>query len=153
MTTSCLEVKVYVTKRFDSILYRLYLPSFMSVLIAWSSFWVHRDEASARIKLGTLVVWTVMTEYIALEVAFPRYLDNIAGNVWMLGCMVFTWASFILYVIIHVIRRREKSKHRHEEEKEKEAAKEEKRSGERAMSISVMHPVRIIYFMLKPMYI
>ncbi|XP_053400316.1 glycine receptor subunit alpha-4-like [Mercenaria mercenaria] len=109
MRTSCIGVKLFISKRFPSIFYRLYLPSFMAVLMAWSSFWIHRDEASARIKLGTLVVWTVMTEYISLEVAFPNYLDNIAGNVWMLGCMFFTWASFILYVIIHVVRRREKA--------------------------------------------
>ncbi|XP_053400317.1 glycine receptor subunit alpha-2-like [Mercenaria mercenaria] len=140
MRTSCIEVKLFITKRFPSIFYRLYLPSFMAVLMAWSSFWIHRDEASARIKLGTLVVWTVMTEYISLEVAFPNYLDNIAGNVWMLGCMFFTWASFILYVIIHVVRRREKAKARHDEEREKEKEKEEKRTGERALSISALHP-------------
>ena len=143
MRTSCVEVKLYVTRRFPSIFYRLYLPSLMAVLMAWSSFWIHRDEASARIKLGTLVVWTVMTEYISIEVAFPEYLDNTAGNVWMCGCMIFTWASFIFYVIIHVVRRREKSKIRHDEEKEKEREREAKRTGERALSISSLHPVSI----------
>ncbi|XP_060557571.1 glycine receptor subunit alpha-2-like [Ruditapes philippinarum] len=140
MRQSCVEVKLYVKRHFPSIFYRLYIPSFMAVLMAWSSFWIHRDEASARIKLGTLVVWTVMTEYISIEVAFPEYLDNTAGNVWMCGCMIFTWASFIFYVIIHVVRRREKSKSRHEEEKEKEKEREAKRTGERALSISTLHP-------------
>ncbi|XP_060557577.1 glycine receptor subunit alpha-4-like [Ruditapes philippinarum] len=140
MRTSCVEVKLYVTRHFPSIFYRLYIPSFMAVLMAWSSFWIHRDEASARIKLGTLVVWTVMSQYISIEVAFPEYLDNIAGNVWMFGCIFFTWASFILYVIIHVVRRREKSKLKHDEKKEKEREKEAKRTGERALSISSVHP-------------
>jgi hypothetical protein len=40
-----------------------------------------------------------------------------------------------------VVRRREKSKLKHEDEKEKEREKEAKRTGERALSISSVHPV------------
>lgn len=85
-----------------------------------------------------------MTEYFTIELAFPYYLDNIQGIVWMLGCMSFTWISFFLYVIIHVMRRREMASTRHVEEKEKEKEKEQKRTGERAFSISSLHPVGLL---------
>ncbi|XP_052791928.1 glycine receptor subunit alpha-2-like [Mya arenaria] len=129
--SSCLEVQFHITRKFKSILFRVYLPSFLAVMMAWASFWIHRDEASARIKLGTLVSWVVVTEYMSIEYAFPRYLDYPAGNVWMIGCVVFTWLSFILYVAIHVVRRKEKTAARHEDEREKAKDKYHKRTGER----------------------
>ncbi|WAQ99267.1 GLRA1-like protein, partial [Mya arenaria] len=137
--SSCLEVQFHITRKFKSILFRVYLPSFLAVMMAWASFWIHRDEASARIKLGTLVSWVVVTEYMSIEYAFPRYLDYPAGNVWMIGCVVFTWLSFILYVAIHVVRRKEKTAARHEDEREKAKDKYHKRTGERLQSVSSLH--------------
>ena len=113
----------------------------MAVMMAWSSFWIHRDEVSARIKLGTLVVWTMVTEFVTIGYTYPEYVRAPSGNVWMTACLSFTWLSFFLYIVVHVVRRREKAKVRQDMELEVKKKKEEKRTGERAFSISGIHPV------------
>ena len=123
----------------------MYVPSFMAVMMAWSSFWIHRDEASARIKLGTLVVWTVATEYVGLDYAYSEYMRGLGGQVWMIGCLSFCWLSFFMYIVVHVVRRREKASDKHEHEKVEKAKEQERRTGERTFSISDHHPVCLFY--------
>ena len=126
----------------------MYMPSFMAVMMAWSSFWIHRDEVSARIKLGTLVVWTMVTEFITIGISYPEYLRSLSGNVWMTGCMSFTWLSFFLYIVVHVSRRREKARVKQTLEREHSRQEEERKTGERALSISEIHPVRFLQLVL-----
>ena len=121
----------------------MYVPSFMAVMMAWSSFWIHRDEASARIKLGTLVVWTVAMEYVGLDYAHSEYMMGLGGQVWLTGCLSFCWLSFFMYIVVHVVRRREKASVKHANEKAEKAKEQERRTGERAFSISDHHPVSL----------
>ena len=141
LQSPCLEIKLHVTITYGLVFIRMYVPSFMAVMMAWSSFWIHRDEVSARIKLGTLVVWTMVTEFVTIGYTYPEYLRAPSGNVWMTGCLSFTWLSFFLYIVVHVVRRREKAKVKQDMELEVKKKKEEKRTGERAFSISGIHPV------------
>ena len=146
LQSPCLEIQLYVTITFDWVFVHMYIPSFFAVLMAWSSFWIHRDEVSARIKLGTLVVWTVVTEFITIGYSYPEYLTVPVGNIWMIGCLSFTWLSFFLYVIVHVVRRREKARIKQDLELKYKKAEEEKKTGERAMSITSLHPVSLFQY-------
>ena len=137
-------MKLHVSLAFGQVFVRMYVPSFMAVMMAWSSFWIHRDEASARIKLGTLVVWTVVTEYVGLDYAYPEYMRGLGGQVWMIGCLSFCWLSFFMYIVVHVVRRREKASNKHEHEKAEKAKEQERKTGERTFSISDHHPVSCI---------
>ena len=143
LQSPCLQMKLHVTISFPDVFYRMYIPSFMTVMMAWSSFWIHRDECSARVKLGTLVVWTMVTEFIHIGFSYPDFLRAPVGNVWMTGCLSFTWLSFFLYIIVHVVRRRELARAKQELAIEVKKEKEEKKTGERTFSITSVHPVGI----------
>ena len=99
--------------------------------------------SSARIKLETLVVWTVATEFVWLDYAYSEYMRGLGGQVWMIGCLSFCWLSFFVCIVVHVVRRREKARDKLEKEIVKTEKERGKRTGERTFSISDHHPVSL----------
>jgi len=71
------------------------LPNYLFVLIAWSSFWVARSAAPARVAL-TIIIFLVITSQIASILAALPKLD---GPVWLLDQLAMS-QCFVLYGII-----------------------------------------------------
>jgi len=71
------------------------LPSYLYVFIAWSSFWVSRNAAPARVAL-TMIIFLVISSQIGSILASLPKLD---GPVWLLNHLSMS-QCFVLYGII-----------------------------------------------------
>ena len=64
-------------------LIQMYIPSLLTVILSWVSFWINMDAAPARVGLGITTVLTMTTQSSGSRASLPKVRDikfNI-GNV------------------------------------------------------------------------
>ncbi len=59
---ACLEVILQFKRSFGYYLIQIYIPSLLTVLISFVSFWIDRKAVPARISVGLLTVLTITTQ-------------------------------------------------------------------------------------------
>ena len=102
-------MKFFFKRYARSHLLKDYAVSSFIVLVAWLSFWVHRDAVPARITLGVTTFLTMTTQLgnSSTGTAAVSYLKAI--DIWNTFCMVMVFAALVEYALVNVLSRREKA--------------------------------------------
>ncbi|CAF0844269.1 unnamed protein product [Brachionus calyciflorus] len=107
---ACLEVHFYLKRSFGYYLVQVYIPSILTCLIAFVSFWVDHKAVPARISVGLLTVLTVTTQSSGIRSQLPKVSYIKAIDVWMSACLVFVFAALLEYAVVNVIARKQELK-------------------------------------------
>ena len=86
---------------------QLYVPSALTVILSWVSFWISADAIPARVSIGMLTVLTMTTQTTAANSQLPRVSYIKAIDVWMSMCLIFVFASLLEFAVVNVFLRRE----------------------------------------------
>ncbi|XP_033752762.1 glycine receptor subunit alpha-3-like [Pecten maximus] len=101
--SSCLELKVSIKVSFASNVVRIFMPSIFIVLVGWLSFWIERNQVSARIKLGTLSMLAMITEQVGTKFFLPVNFKVVSFEVWYIMSLVFVVAAMFEYTFVHAV--------------------------------------------------
>jgi len=79
------------------------MPSIFVVFVGWLSFWVDRSEVSARVKLGTLCLLSMITEEVGIKLLLPNSKRIPSVDVWFSVNLVFVLIAIVEFTIIHAV--------------------------------------------------
>lgn len=58
-------------------LIQMYIPSLLTVILSWVSFWINMDAAPARVGLGITTVLTMTTQSSGSRASLPKVGENL----------------------------------------------------------------------------
>lgn len=73
---TCIEVKFYLERQMGYYLIQMYIPSLLTVILSWVSFWINMDAAPARVGLGITTVLTMTTQSSGSRASLPKVRLN-----------------------------------------------------------------------------
>ncbi|XP_056295593.1 glycine receptor, beta b isoform X1 [Pseudoliparis swirei] len=118
---TCVEVIFTLKRQSGFYLMGVYAPTLLIVVLSWLSFWINPDASAARVPLGILSVLSLSSECTSLAAELPKVSYVKAIDVWLIGCLLFGFASLVEYAVVQVMLNSPKHI---EAEKAKMAAKE-----------------------------
>jgi len=65
-------VKFYLERQMGYYLIQMYIPSLLTVILSWVSFWINMDAAPARVGLGITTVLTMTTQSSGSRASLPK---------------------------------------------------------------------------------
>ncbi|XP_076025180.1 glycine receptor, alpha 4b [Genypterus blacodes] len=125
---TCIEVRFYLERQMGYYLIQMYIPSLLTVILSWVSFWINMDAAPARVGLGITTVLTMTTQSSGSRASLPKVSYVKAIDIWMAVCLLFVFAALLEYAAVNFVSRqhkeffrlrrklREQQRHRTEEE-------------------------------------
>ncbi|XP_061658464.1 glycine receptor subunit alpha-2-like isoform X2 [Syngnathoides biaculeatus] len=81
---TCIEVKFHLERQMGYYLIQMYIPSLLTVILSWVSFWINMDAAPAR-------------------VSYVKAID-----IWMAVCLLFVFAALLEYAAVNFVSRQHK---------------------------------------------
>lgn len=109
---SLLKVELYFIRDISDKMAGCYLPSFLIIIISFTTFWLGLDSTSERVTIGITSVLALVTQFAEIRKTLPPVKYVSAVDVWMLMCMVFLAAQLIQTTVVHYMyekrKRREK---------------------------------------------
>ena len=79
---------------------QIYMPSYMVVVLAWVSFWVDREQTTARIAMGITTVLTMATLIGSARVSLPQ-VSYVKSLEWFLiMCFMFVFFAILEYALV-----------------------------------------------------
>ena len=82
------------------IIFQVYIPSSLIVVMSWVSFWLNRGAAPARVGLGVTTVLTMTTLINSVNAALPKisYMKSI--DIYLFACFFMVFAALIEYACV-----------------------------------------------------
>lgn len=74
---TCIEVKFYLERQMGYYLIQMYIPSLLTVILSWVSFWINMDAAPARVGLGITTVLTMTTQSSGSRASLPKVVRQV----------------------------------------------------------------------------
>uniref|UniRef100_A0A673NQR3 Glycine receptor subunit alpha-4-like n=1 Tax=Sinocyclocheilus rhinocerous TaxID=307959 RepID=A0A673NQR3_9TELE len=127
---TCIEVKFHLERQMGYYLIQMYIPSLLTVILSWVSFWINMDAAPARVGLGITTVLTMTTQSSGSRASLPKVSYVKAIDIWMAVCLLFVFAALLEYAAVNFVSRQHKEffrlrrKLREEQRYREEKAKE-----------------------------
>ncbi|XP_032811037.2 glycine receptor subunit beta [Petromyzon marinus] len=100
---TCVEVIFTLRRQVGFYLMGVYAPTLLIVVLSWLSFWINPDASAARVPLGIFSVLSLSSESMSLAAELPKVSYVKAIDIWLIMCLVFTFASLVEYAIVQVI--------------------------------------------------
>ena len=98
----------------DCLIFQIYLPSYLIVILAWVSFWVDREQTAARIAMGITTVLTMATLIGSARVSLPK-VSYVKSLEWFLiMCFLFVFSAILEYSFVSYLVFRQRIKNREE---------------------------------------
>uniref|UniRef100_A0A3Q1I337 Uncharacterized protein n=1 Tax=Anabas testudineus TaxID=64144 RepID=A0A3Q1I337_ANATE len=110
---TCIEVKFYLERQMGYYLIQMYIPSLLTVILSWVSFWINMDAAPARVGLGITTVLTMTTQSSGSRASLPKVSYVKAIDIWMAVCLLFVFAALLEYAAVNFVSRQHKEFFRH----------------------------------------
>jgi len=98
---TCLAVVFNLRRRLGYHLFHTYIPSGLTVVMSWISFWIKPDAIPARITLGVTSLLTLATQNQQSQSALPPVSYIKAVDVWMSSCTLFVFASLLQFGLVN----------------------------------------------------
>ncbi|KAM4620320.1 glycine receptor, alpha 4b [Polymixia lowei] len=117
---TCIEVKFYLERQMGYYLIQMYIPSLLTVILSWVSFWINMDAAPARVGLGITTVLTMTTQSSGSRASLPKVSYVKAIDIWMAVCLLFVFAALLEYAAVNFVSRQHKEFFRLRKKKLKE---------------------------------
>ncbi|TNM85077.1 hypothetical protein fugu_009255 [Takifugu bimaculatus] len=106
---TCIEVKFYLERQMGYYLIQMYIPSLLTVILSWVSFWINMDAAPARVGLGITTVLTMTTQSSGSRASLPKVVSYVkAIDIWMAVCLLFVFAALLEYAAVNFVSRQHK---------------------------------------------
>ncbi|XP_027033875.2 glycine receptor, alpha 4b isoform X1 [Tachysurus fulvidraco] len=123
---TCIEVKFHLQRQMGYYLIQMYIPSLLTVILSWVSFWINMDAAPARVGLGITTVLTMTTQSSGSRASLPKVSYVKAIDIWMAVCLLFVFAALLEYAAVNFVSRQHKEffrlRRRLQEERRQRAA-------------------------------
>ncbi|XP_072550342.1 glycine receptor, alpha 4b [Salminus brasiliensis] len=105
---TCIEVKFHLERQMGYYLIQMYIPSLLTVILSWVSFWINMDAAPARVGLGITTVLTMTTQSSGSRASLPKVSYVKAIDIWMAVCLLFVFAALLEYAAVNFVSRQHK---------------------------------------------
>ncbi|KAK3509202.1 hypothetical protein QTP70_025562, partial [Hemibagrus guttatus] len=109
---TCIEVKFHLQRQMGYYLIQMYIPSLLTVILSWVSFWINMDAAPARVGLGITTVLTMTTQSSGSRASLPKVYITVsyvkAIDIWMAVCLLFVFAALLEYAAVNFVSRQHK---------------------------------------------
>uniref|UniRef100_UPI0037E738ED glycine receptor subunit alpha-4-like n=1 Tax=Semicossyphus pulcher TaxID=241346 RepID=UPI0037E738ED len=105
---TCIEVNFYLERQMGYYLIQMYIPSLLTVILSWVSFWINMDAAPARVGLGITTVLTMTTQSSGSRASLPKVSYVKAIDIWMAVCLLFVFAALLEYAAVNFVSRQHK---------------------------------------------
>ncbi|TRY80196.1 hypothetical protein DNTS_003425 [Danionella cerebrum] len=105
---TCIEVKFHLERQMGYYLIQMYIPSLLTVILSWVSFWINMDAAPARVGLGITTVLTMTTQSSGSRASLPKVSYVKAIDIWMAVCLLFVFAALLEYAAVNFVSRQYK---------------------------------------------
>ncbi|XP_071549509.1 uncharacterized protein [Panulirus ornatus] len=98
---TCLAVVFNLRRRLGYHLFHTYVPSAITVVMSWISFWIKPEAIPARVTLGVTSLLTLATQNQQSQSSLPPVSYIKAIDVWMSSCTVFVFASLLQFGLVN----------------------------------------------------
>ncbi|KAG8505952.1 Gamma-aminobutyric acid receptor subunit epsilon [Galemys pyrenaicus] len=92
-----------VTRRFGFVAFQNYVPSSVTTMLSWVSFWIRKDSAPARTSLGITSVLTMTTLGSFTRKHFPRVSYITALDFYIAVCFVFCFCALMEFAVLNFL--------------------------------------------------
>ncbi|XP_037368679.1 gamma-aminobutyric acid receptor subunit epsilon [Talpa occidentalis] len=92
-----------VTRRFGFVAFQNYVPSSVTTMLSWVSFWIKKDSAPARTSLGITSVLTMTTLGSFTRKHFPRVSYITALDFYIAVCFVFCFCALMEFAVLNFL--------------------------------------------------
>uniref|UniRef100_UPI00358F06EF glycine receptor subunit beta n=1 Tax=Myxine glutinosa TaxID=7769 RepID=UPI00358F06EF len=100
---TCVEVIFTLRRQVGFYMMGVYAPTLLIVVLSWLSFWINPDASAARVPLGIFSVLSLSSESMSFSAQLPKVSYVKAIDVWLIMCLVFTFASLVEYAVVQVM--------------------------------------------------
>ncbi|XP_062941187.1 gamma-aminobutyric acid receptor subunit epsilon [Cynocephalus volans] len=92
-----------VSRRFGYVAFQNYVPSSVTTMLSWVSFWIKKESASARTSLGITSVLTMTTLGTFSRKNFPRVSYITALDFYIAICFVFCFCALLEFAVLNFL--------------------------------------------------
>ncbi|XP_059943754.1 gamma-aminobutyric acid receptor subunit epsilon [Mesoplodon densirostris] len=92
-----------VSRRFGFVAFQNYVPSSVTTMISWISFWIKKDCAPARTSLGITSVLTMTTLGTFSRKNFPRVSYITALDFYIAICFIFCFCALMEFAVLNFL--------------------------------------------------
>ncbi|XP_004686037.1 PREDICTED: gamma-aminobutyric acid receptor subunit epsilon [Condylura cristata] len=92
-----------VTRHFGYVAFQNYVPSSVTTMLSWVSFWIKKDSAPARTSLGITSVLTMTTLGSFTRKHFPRVSYITALDFYIAVCFVFCFCALMEFAVLNFL--------------------------------------------------
>ncbi|XP_004715681.1 gamma-aminobutyric acid receptor subunit epsilon [Echinops telfairi] len=92
-----------ISRRFGYVAIQHYVPSSVTTMLSWVSFWIKKDAASARTSLGVTSVLTMTTLSTFSRKNFPRVSYITALDCYITTCFVFCFCALTEFAMLNFL--------------------------------------------------
>ncbi|XP_037677673.1 gamma-aminobutyric acid receptor subunit epsilon [Choloepus didactylus] len=89
-----------VSRRFGYVAFQNYVPSSMTTMLSWVSFWIKKESAAARTSLGITSVLTMTTLGTFSRKHFPRVSYMTALDCYIAVCFIFCFCALMEFAVL-----------------------------------------------------
>ncbi|KAJ8298287.1 hypothetical protein KUTeg_024818 [Tegillarca granosa] len=107
---TCLRMHFNLTREYGFYMIQVYIPSILTVLLSWVSFWITAEATPARTTLGLVTVLTMATQGVGMMANLPRVSYIKAIDIWFGTCLLFVVAAFLEFAWVNTLSRVAKRK-------------------------------------------
>ena len=72
----CAEIMFMLQRNIGFYVIQVFVPSILTVIMSWLSFWINIESVPARINLGLLTVVTITYQSTGVNATLPRVLQT-----------------------------------------------------------------------------
>ena len=96
---------------------QIYIPSVLTVILSWLSFWISHEATAARMSLGITSVLTLTTLFTASRLLYPAvpYIKSIEW--FQCYCFGFAFAALIEFVLVSHYAAKSKGRSKKDEQR------------------------------------
>ncbi|HTY55623.1 MAG TPA: hypothetical protein VMB26_10505 [Candidatus Binataceae bacterium] len=104
-TTSEIQFNIYVQRRSNFYIWKVFLPLLLMVVLSWTVFWIDNSELNSQVTISVTTILTVIAFAFAISTNLPKvpYLTFI--DVFFLTCYVFVFVTAVELTFVHLAGR------------------------------------------------
>lgn len=84
----------------------IYIPSSLTVIVSWVTFWIDLDCPPARVTLGFMSILTIITQILEVRKILPPVNYLTAIDIWLFVCLCFCFLSLAEYAFAYTLFRK-----------------------------------------------
>ena len=108
---TCIQVVFTLSRNIGFYIIQLYVPSALTVMLSWVSFWLDARSVPARISLGVLTILTIITQSSGFSQSLPKVSYVKAVDIWTTMCLIFVFLALVEYACLNsLLRKTEESR-------------------------------------------